>query len=646
MVMVKTISFDQVKIMAFPMDDRIWRIGWLGQFIRNPKTPSELSIEVTLTPLKEDINPNFINLNNKSSYNYSKTRTVFVGCGLLPILKIGSFWQNGINKTEFDNRYTRLETSLLINTTTSEFTDYKSFPKLFDLSYYVEIEKNMASNLLVVDCPENDKENKFDKLIIPCAEILRFYYARSSQLIRALLNGQLDEKSNDGKKRKEADSNKIYNPDITLSYCNDGIGHIHLRPSIPDKDAPHVARIAFSPYANIQARNIYASGIKNDNNLNQFLVKVRPPFEGETTLVFEGKRVLSPGFSVGWSFLVFQIKSCSHPFPFTQLTFSRDNDGRSTGDNEDKPESWNNAAKIQVKTVKKVEEIKISNEDEPSANLELTDLEVSENAFPDLLNKDISKTEKEKSTHKAAEAKFISAEVGEDFSIGAGTYGKTKFKPVTATRKDVNQSQNKEDKQKRKEALPASFNNFIKIILQLSTFEEISYQYLQINFDNNTPEDEGCSFFPLSINNWVYINSEQSRQRQFMTVEVKYGEHYFYFFEIEAEKPKHESYSMFAIHGSNFNKISENMLRQVIRKCTENYGRWLNDQDFQELYRKRFKHTANSIENCAKKFYNYMKQQLEEVGNTQQKPPTNNPEDQLKDDTESSDNNLNSGKVA
>lgn len=645
--MVKTVSSDQVKIAAFPMDKRIWRIGWLGQFVRNPKTPSELSVGVTLTPLKEDINPNLINLNNKSSYDYSKTKTVFVGCGLLPILKIGSFWQNGINNIELDNRYTRLETSLLINTSTSELTDYQSFPKLFELAYYVEIEKNKLSNLLVVDYPADDKENKFDKLIIPCAEILRFYYARSSQLIRALLNGQLDEKSSDDKKRKKADSNKIYNPDISLSYCNDGVGHIHLRPSIPDKDAPHVARIAFSSYANTQARNIYSGGIKNDNNLNQFLVKVRPPFEGETTLVFEGKRVSSPGFSsIGWSFLVFQIKSCSYPFPFSHLTFSRDNDGRSTGNNEDKPESWNNAAKIQVKTVKKVEEIKISNEDEPSANLELTDIEVSENAFPDLLNKDISKTEKETSTHKAAKAQFISAEGGEDFSTGAGTYGKTKFKPITATRKDPKKTQNREDKQKRKEALPASFNTFIEVILKVSSFEGINYRYIQFNFDNNIPDNEGCSFFPLSINNWVYINSEQSRQRQVMTVEIKYGEHFFYFFEIEAEKPKHESYSMFAIHGSNFTDFSEIVLKQVIRKCTENYGRWLNNKDLDHIYRKRFKHTANSIENCAKKFFNYIKQQLEEVGNIQQNPSTNNPEKQPEDDKESSDSNLNPDKVA
>lgn len=643
--MVKTVDSNQVKITAFPMDNGIWCISWLGRFVRNPKVPSELSIEVTITALRKDANIEEINPSHKSSYDYSKTQKVLVGCSLLPILKIGSFWCNGVNiKLSSKKDYTTLEVNLLIDASTSELTDYKSSPKLFQGNYYVEIEKNKLSKLLIIDYPKSIEGKKFDKLIIPCIEVLRFYYARSSQLIRALLNNQLGQKPN-GKKVKNEDSNKIYNPDITHSYCDSGVAHIHLRQTIPDKDAAHVARIAFSQYANLQARNIYGSGIKNESNLSQFLVEVRPPFEGTTTLVFEGKSVASAESSeIGWSFLVFQIKSCSHPFPFTQLTFSRDNDGRSKGDNEDKPESWNNAGKIQVKTVKTVEEIRISNEDEPSVNLQITDLEIIENAFPDLVNKDISKTEKESNDYKAAESQFISAEEGNDFSTGVGKYGETKFKPIITTRKD---SQKRDDKQKRKEALKAGFDTFIEIILELSNFEGISYQYIEFNFDNNTPNNKGCSFFPLSINNWAYINLEQNRQRQFMSIEINYNEYFFYFFEIEADKFKrHERYSMFAIHCPQFNKMDEETLMPVIKICTKNYGRWLNDQDLPEIRRKRFKHTAIGSEDCAKKFFNYMQQQVQEVGNAQQQSSTNNPEGQLKNDVESYDGNVNSGKIA
>ncbi len=60
-------------IREFPKGD--WTIIWHGRVTRNPKVPSELLIEVLIRSKNGD-------------------RTIEIGVGQLPLLKIGSNWRD------------------------------------------------------------------------------------------------------------------------------------------------------------------------------------------------------------------------------------------------------------------------------------------------------------------------------------------------------------------------------------------------------------------------------------------------------------------------------------------------------------------------------------------------------------------------
>lgn len=587
----------QYQIEAFPKDGRIWRIGWLGKFVKNVNVPSQLDIETILVPLRTDINPAQQNLNSKYSYDYRNKKSLYIGSGLLPILKVGNFWQDQfevILKDEEKNKdpYTVIETRLSISEDNVQITDKETSPDLFLTTYYPEIDGCNDTKLLIINYPKDNQEETINKIIIPCNEVFRFYYAHSSQLTRALLNDQFYGKTND-----------IYNPELT--YHDNDIAHVHLRRTIPDTDAAYVARLVFSTYAKAQASNIYTSGIRNQQNSNNFLIEARPPFEGQTTIKLEGKRVASSLDKANWNFLVFQIKSCSHPFPFSELTFSRDNDARLVK-KEESLKKETSEPKMLLQTIRNTEETIISNKSEPLANLQTTELVVAEDSFPDLIGKKISKIDKEINTSKEdIETHFISGNNEGMFSTGAGTYGKSDTKPLAITRK---QKTEQLPSTKKQSAMPANFNNFIETIAELSNFESINYNYLQLKFDEDIPSLESCSYFP-AINSWAYIDLISNSRRQFITFEVAFSTYYFYFFEIETDSAKtSEHYSMFVAHNPDLQKLYKTDLKDVVTFCTKNYGRWLNEDNLRSINRKKFKHTSKNSEQCAKKFYLYMQE--------------------------------------
>lgn len=636
--MSKPVYLPQITIEDFPKDGRIWRISWFGYFDRDENFPSEKIIKTVLVPLAKGINPDTDNLNKVSAYEKDTNekdirKIVPVNIGLLPALKLGSFWQQGKVKN-FTDKYNELTLKLNIDARSTYITDKAKETDLFRDDNYPYIKNFENSRLLVIKYFQEVGKNTVEKIIIPCVEVLRFYYASSSQLTRILINGQLAQ-----------ETTKPYN--TAKSSLNNGSGYIHLHKTIPDTDAPHVARLAFDKYAENQAVNIYDSGVGSLDKIGNFFIDAKPPFQGKTLLKLEGKFVKSSKTTDNtWNFLVFEIKSCSYPFPFSELTFGRDNDGRSLEDKENKPDDLPDNTKINIKTVKHTTELNISNKGQPSANFNLTELMVVESSFPDLIGKKISKVEKEKNNNKTTKTQFTSSENNGDFSIGAETYGKTDLKPIAAIR-DIPKDQ-EGNSPKRQGALAADFSNFTKTISELSNFEDVSHHYIKLKFDKNPPNEEGCSFFPLlAKNKWVYINLQEDRQRQFITVEINYKEYFFYFFEIESDKFKpHDRYSMFAMHSPKISKIDEKVLKEVIIECTKNYGRWLDNNALTHIRRKKFKHTSTSTENCAKKFYNYLTEEVKKLRVIKGTSSVTPPDPEAKDDIENYGANTNSGKIA
>jgi hypothetical protein len=149
--------------------------------------------------------------------------------------------------------------------------------------------------------------------IIACTELLRFFYATSSVMIRSVLSDDfLDPNRN------------LWN--VALSYIlPDGKAFLQLRKRMFDADAPFMARFAFSPYAQMQAREIYlyAAGMRREDDTRT--IRALPPFEGRTRLIVNAIPMDVAG-SRRW--LISRLISCDWRPPYTHLDYQRDNDGR------------------------------------------------------------------------------------------------------------------------------------------------------------------------------------------------------------------------------------------------------------------------------------------------------------------------------
>jgi len=144
------------------------------------------------------------------------------------------------------------------------------------------------------------------RLIIPCMELIRFYFGSSSSLLSKLFLPPLNR-------------DKLYSE----GKFSKGSGHlkIELAAGIPGASAADVGRIFVDEAAWRTAVHVGASLLKASTAGLPAYPQAFFPFEGESDLVAAGKW-LSFGDKPHATFLVYSLRSCSHPFPFKSLRYN------------------------------------------------------------------------------------------------------------------------------------------------------------------------------------------------------------------------------------------------------------------------------------------------------------------------------------
>ena len=168
-------------IDAFPDDDLLWRIEWIGGVGYNTSVPSEPQIDVCLAQLpKGEKNP----LSARARSSQVEKRTVKIGVGLLPYVWIGSVWQKRrpviTNLSAYRGRVSIDATSLrmvALGMATSRDNAIPRSSYLFGASW-----PNVCRTLLVAVEQDGDPY----AVMVPTAEIIRFYYGPSTRLAQAL----------------------------------------------------------------------------------------------------------------------------------------------------------------------------------------------------------------------------------------------------------------------------------------------------------------------------------------------------------------------------------------------------------------------------------------------------------------------------
>jgi hypothetical protein len=141
--------------------------------------------------------------------------------------------------------------------------------------------------------------------MIPCVELIRFYFGSSNGLVTKLFLPPLERKAlySDAHFDKSNGRLKLTLAERIHGASASDIGRLHLDP-VAWRAALHIGTAALA--ASLSKQSVYPQAFF--------------PFEGKTTLVAAGKW-LSLGDKPNATFVVYNLRSCSHPFPFGSLRY-------------------------------------------------------------------------------------------------------------------------------------------------------------------------------------------------------------------------------------------------------------------------------------------------------------------------------------
>jgi len=426
---------------AFPDDDLLWRIEWIGGVGYNASVPTDPLIDICLAQLRDgESNP----LSARSRSSQIK-RTVRIGVGLLPYIAIASVWRQG--RPVFTNLAASRH-RLWFDTSSCRIVPLADLANAIPRhSYLFGVSWPAVRRTLLVAVEQNGDPYA---VMIPTAEIIRFYYATSTRLAQALFWGEYDQTFN-------AERSGV---------CEEGVVRVHLRRWLEDQDAWTLARYLSSPVMQREASRLYQS--LRLRQLNSASLIAEPdqalacgfPFEGPPTV--QGICIRLPGVAPDSSprWLILQLERCSAPFPFERVVVERDNDSARGENAEDQSlmPAWSKAEEADGAVEKLVPDMFQSNE-EPRRGLEPLRIGLIEDRFEYLSGKTLLKDEKIVQRYRFLPMKTDASQRLTGLGTGQGTWGASDLQltKLTTVPSPV---------QKRREVpvLPAGLETFVQAI--------------------------------------------------------------------------------------------------------------------------------------------------------------------------------------
>jgi hypothetical protein len=551
-------------INDFPDDDRLWRIEWIGGVVYNASVPSDPQIDVCLARLPEgETNPL-----SARACSAQKKRTVKIGVGLLPYISIASVWRQRRPLTTklAANRY-----RLCIDTSSCQMVPLADLANAIPRSSYLfgVSWPDVRGTLLVTVEQDGDPY----AVMIPTAEIIRFYYAPSTRLAQALFWGEYAAAFN-----------------IERSgVLENGAVRIHLRRWLEDQDAWTLARYLCSPAMQRETRRLFRGLQISYLNATNFKADSHPalrcgfPFEGATTI--QGVALRLPGKAQGAAprWLMLQIERCSAPFPFDRVIVERDNNS-APGENADDENLLPAWAKSEDGPAGVVERPKVDTfqaNEEPRRGIEPMRIDLVEDRFEYLSGRELIKEQKTVQYYRFSPIAASASQMLTGLGTGQGTWGASNLQMSKLTT-----VQSRTRKARETSGLPATMETFVQAIELLAGKRPCEVGLIGLGEGDTSFGAHTVAAFPTHHPRngkrirWAWIKKE-SRARHVGIARIRLGDKVAYALEIERTNQKH---SVLILARNDFHEIGSAELRRFLLMSALRRG-WASEDQTPEYRR-------------------------------------------------------------
>ncbi|WP_127025288.1 hypothetical protein [Rheinheimera mangrovi] len=531
-------------IKEFPSDDKAWRVDWFGALQYNPSVHLEPTFQVIISPI---VKPDFFLLDfgklaSVQIVDYDQQKTFEIGVGQLPMICPGSIWRNKEYTSLCAGNTVRLDNVLVTEATTQILSagakDDGNY--IIPFTHYRLGSAGFHSKVMAVQYNSDPYG-----ILIPMAELVRFYYAVSTDLANVIFSGAL-----------KHDIDSVLNTENTWLEPENDRAVIGLRQRFSDEDGWILARIMNSPEAWKGATRVHDEMLKQRQNRKAAHFETSFPFSGETNLVARCKLIPTSDPS-RWRYLVMSLVQCSAAFPFKYLTVMRDNDNNRANAETDKPDSekregWGNPGIVKGQRGRQFQ-----SQQAPNKNSATEVFNLPTNRFADIEGKKADKPTKAQCNHKS-KPKVIPAVKTDELGSAQGESNDSKvgIGRLYST-------------YERAKALPASFDTFIKAIEYLNTLDGFTAKI--------RAPDEQIQYIPLTkpegFWQWSYLDSKTCTRRQIVIGDVFFNNSSFTVTEFEH---RHTDKCRIGLIFLPDKKICNKDIHTILSKLAQVRGVWNN----------------------------------------------------------------------
>lgn len=291
----------ELYVHALNFDQNAWRVDWFGDLDLPDRDSrwTQRSFRVMLSSQLGEMSPDLL---GGRSVDSLRKKQIWVSVGQLALLRVGDIWRCGKLAARPDYALETFE-DLVIGPETALIVKAGISPEkgqfLLPWSEHPWHREHTHAYCMQVTLADHRR------ILVPCWELIRFYFGSSSNLLAQLFQPDL--------RRDRLYTDRRFNQKTRRI-------HLNLAHGISGISASDIARLALDPVAWGAARSIGASCLKASLRNEPVYPYARFPFEGNTTLVAAGKWLSYAGQDNA-TFIVFNLRTCTHPFPFNSLRY-------------------------------------------------------------------------------------------------------------------------------------------------------------------------------------------------------------------------------------------------------------------------------------------------------------------------------------